>query len=261
MSLPYTPIEGLYILAAVSSLLVVVIILSYIKKLDIGKEFTYAILKGGSQLAIIAVILTILFQLETWYLFIWILLGAMILIAGYTSAKRATHMPKAYQVTTPAILTGATIALFVLAITRAMPLQPQFIIPLSGMAFGNSMAICSLSMERLTREVQLNRAAIESMLSLGATSHQALEPYSKISVKAALIPTIDSLKTLGVIFIPGAMSGLIIAGTDPLLAAEYQIIVFLMIVGGGIISTLIATTLSRKKLFTDQDQLAEWTLE
>jgi putative ABC transport system permease protein len=260
MSLPYTPVEGLFILAAVSSLLVVVVILSYLKKLDVGKEFSYAMLKGGSQLAVIAVILTVLFQLETWYIYIWILLGAMILIAGYTSAKRATNMPAAHQVTTPAILTGASTALIVLAITRAMPMQPQFIIPLAGMAFGNSMAICSLSMERVIREVQMNRTAIESMLSLGATSNQALEPYTRISVRAALIPTIDSLKTLGVIFIPGAMSGLLIAGTDPLLAAEYQIIVYLMIVGGGIISTLVATTLARKKLFTEYDQLAEWTV-
>jgi putative ABC transport system permease protein len=170
-------------------------------------------------------------------------------------------MPKAYQVTTPSILIGATIALIVLALSRAMPLQPQFIIPLSGMSFGNSMAICSISMERLIREVKLNTNTIETMLSLGATAQQSIDTFGRFSIKAALIPTIDRLKTLGVIFIPGAMAGLLIAGTDPLLAAEYQIIVYLMIVGGGIITALMVTTLSRKKIFTEHDQLEEWIMQ
>jgi putative ABC transport system permease protein len=182
----------------------------------------------------------------------------MIVISGYTSAKRATNMPQAGLVTTPSILTGSTIVLIVLAISRAMPMQPQFIVPLAGMAFGNSMAICSISLERLLREVKLNKIAIETALSLGATSQQAIENYSRFSVKASLIPTIDRLKTLGIIFIPGAMSGLLIAGTDPLVAAEYQIIVYLMIVGGGLITAILVSFLSRKKIFNKAEQLEEW---
>jgi putative ABC transport system permease protein len=261
MGIPYTWEEGLINLAIVFILLFIVIIISMIKKLDIGKEFTYAILKGGAQLFIIALFLTILFSVDYWYLLIWILIGTMILVSGYTSAKRATGMPHAAQITTPSILTGASVALIILVISRAMPLEPQFIIPLSGMAFGNAMAICSISMERLVREVKLNKNTIETMLSLGATSKQSLESFGRFSIRAALIPTIDRLKTLGVIFIPGAMAGLLIAGTDPILAAEYQIIVYLMIVGGGIITALMVSTLSRKKIFTNNEQLEEWIMK
>ena len=256
--IPYTWQEGLLILITVFIILIIVIILSVIKKIGIGKEFTYAIFKGGGQLTIIALLLTFLFDYELWYFLIWLLLGTMILVSGYTSAKRATGMPKAYLITTPAILTGSTIVLVILALSRAMPMQPQFIIPLSGMTFGNSMAICSISLDRLMREVKLNRTTIETALSLGANSKLALEEYGRLSVKTSLIPTIDSLKTLGIIFIPGAMSGLLIAGTDPILAAEYQIIVYLMIVGGGIITAIIVTYLSRKRLFNEAEQLAEW---
>jgi len=259
MGIPYTPLEGVYILLATSSLLALVIILSYIKKLGIGKEFTYAIIKGGGQLVLIALFLTYLFESDYWVFLIWILILTMIIIGGHTSAKRATHMPQAFQVTTPSILAGASVALTVLALSRAMPLQPQYIIPLAGMAFGNSMSICSLSLDRLGREIKLNKTAIESMLSLGISAKQTIEEYNRLSIRAALIPTIDRLKTLGVIFIPGAMAGLLIAGTDPLVAAEYQIIVYLMIVSGGIVSAMVATTLSRKKIFTEYEQLAEWT--
>jgi putative ABC transport system permease protein len=258
VGIPYSWEQGLVILGMVMILLVIVIIISIIKKLDIGKEFTVAIGKGGGQLALIALFLTFLFDFEYWYFLIWILIGTMVLVSGYTSAKRATGVPHAYEVTTPAILAGATLALIVLAASQAMPLKPQFIIPLAGMAFGNSMAICSISMERLLREVKLNRTAIETKLSLGANSKEALEEYGRLSVRASLIPTIDRLKTLGVIFIPGAMAGLLIAGTDPILAAEYQIIVYLMIVGGGIITALTVTILVRSKLFNDAEQLMEW---
>jgi len=256
--LPYTPLEGLVILASVFVLLILILILSAVKKLGVGKEFTYAITKGGIQLALIAVFLTFLFSIDWWYILIWLLIGTMVLISGYTSAKRASNMPRAYQVTTPSILMGSTVVLIVLALSRAMPLQPQYIVPLTGMVFGNAMAICSVSLERLMREIRLNRTGIETMLSLGATSQQAMEEFGRLSIRASLIPTIDRLKTLGIIFIPGAMAGLLIAGTDPLVAAEYQIIVYLMIVGGGIITALLVSYFSRKKIFTPADQLAEW---
>jgi putative ABC transport system permease protein len=256
--LPYDWFEGLIILFSVCVLLVLVIILSVIKKIGIGKEFAYSILKGGVQLFALALFLTFLFEYELWYFLIWILLIFMVLIGGYTSAKRASDMPKAYKVTTPAILWGSAVALIVLTITRAMPMEPQFIVPLAGMAFGNSMAICSLTLERLMREVRLSRLSIETALSLGATSQQALEEYGRLSVRASLIPTVDRMKTLGIISIPGAMSGLLIAGTNPLLAAEYQIIVFLMIVGGGLITSLAVHNLARKRIFIHAEQLAEW---
>lgn len=256
--IPYNWFEGLFILFSVCVLLVIVIILSVIKKMGIGKEFAFAIFKGGVQLFIIALFLTFLFEFQLWYLLIWVLLISMVLISGYTSAKRASKMPKAYQITTPAILCGSTSALVVLAITRAMPMEPQFIVPLAGMAFGNSMTICSLSLERLLREVRLSRLTIETALSLGATSKQAIEDLGRLTIRASLIPTIDRLKTLGIIFIPGTMSGLLIAGTNPIVAAEYQIIVYLMIVGGGLISSLAVYYLSRTRIFNQTEQLAEW---
>ena len=256
--LPYNWIEGLFILFSVCVLLILVIILSVIKRIGIGREFAYAMLKGGVQLFAIALFLTFLFDYDLWYMLIWVLLISMVLIGGYTSAKRASDMPKAYQVTTPAILSGSALALIVLAVTRAMPPKPQFIVPLAGMAFGNSMTICSLTLERLMREVRLSRLTIETALSLGATSQQALEEYGRLTVRASLIPTIDRLKTLGIIFIPGAMSGLLIAGTNPILAAEYQIIVFLMIVGGGLITSLATYYLARKNIFNNVEQLSEW---
>jgi putative ABC transport system permease protein len=259
--IPYTWDEGLIILGLVSILLLIVMVLSYYKKLGLEKEFPSAFIKGGIQLFVVAVILYFLFDFEYWYFPIWLLIAVMAVVGGLTSAKRATHMPKAWEITTPSILLGAGIVLVILGITQAMPMKPQFIIPLAGMAFGNSMRICSLALDRLIREVKVNRVQVETYLSLGASSKIAMKEFGKISIKTALIPTLDSLKTLGLIFIPGAMAGLLIAGTDPILAAEYQIIVYLMIVGGGMITSMIAVFLARKKIFNSSEQISQWILK
>ncbi len=256
--IPYGIYEGFLILLSVLSLLVLVVILTAIKKLGISKEMVTAIAKGGIQLFAIALVLNFLFTYDAWYILIWALLGMMVIIGGYTSAKRATDMPDAYSITTPSILTGGALVLIVLAITRAMPLYPQFIIPLAGMTFGNSMRICSICMERLISEVKQNKGEIETALSLGADSKMAVKNHADTSIRASLIPTLDNLKTLGIIFIPGAMAGLLMGGTDPILAAQYQIIVYLMIVGGGTISTIMATHLAKRKIFNEKEQLREW---
>ncbi len=256
--LPYTWEEGLVILGLTLILFVMVILISIWKKIGVAKEYTIALVRGSLQLFITAAVLFFLFEFEWWYYPIWLILIAMILMGGYTSAKRAGKMPGAYRITTPSILVGGTVVLTVLWATGAMPAEPQFVIPLSGMVFGNAMTICSLALNRLIREFETNKPALETMLSLGASPKEAMEEYSRMSVKAALIPNIDSLKTLGIIFIPGAMAGLLIAGTNPILAAEYQIIVYLMILGGGIITSLMAVYLARKLLFTKAYQLAEW---
>ncbi|MFO8050498.1 MAG: iron export ABC transporter permease subunit FetB [Thermoplasmatota archaeon] len=256
--IPYTWDQGLVILAMVMVLFFIVIAISIWKKVGIAKEYTYALARGAVQLFLTAAVLYFIFEFEFWYYPIWLILAAMAAMGGYTSARRAGKMPHAYRITTPSILFGATIVLIVLAVTGAMPMEPQFVIPLSGMVFGNSMTICSLALNRLLREFESNKPALETMLSLGATPKEATKEYSRMSIKAALIPNIDSLKTLGIIFIPGAMAGLLIAGTNPILAAEYQIIVYLMIIGGGIITSLMVVTLSRRTMFTGAHQLAEW---
>ncbi len=261
--IPYTPVEGLIVLAGVSVLLIIVILISIWKKMGIGKDFIQGLLMGGSQLVAIALVLTVLFRLQEDDNFLWIppviiLVGSMAIIGGWRSAKRAAKMPGAFMVTTPAIIAGASVSLMVLVISRAMPLKPQFIVPLAGMVFGNSMAICSLTLDRVIREFELNRNVIETKLSLGASSKQAMEELFRMGVRAALIPTIDRLKTLGIIFIPGAMAGLLIAGTDPLVAAEYQLIVYIMIIGGGIITALMVVILSRKRFFNENEQVRDW---
>lgn len=256
--IPYGPEQGMVAMALTGVLIIIALILMRYRNLGMEKEYLYALLKGGVQIFLLALFLTYIFSSPYWYVLIWVLLISMVLVAGRTSAKRAAGIPNAGKISTPAILFGSVTVISVLAISGAMPLAPQFIIPLSGMVFGNSMRICSLASERFLREIRLGKERIESALSLGMDVDDAVSDVEKQAVKAALMPTIDSLKTLGIIFIPGAMTGLLIAGTDPLVAAEYQMIIYFMITGGGIITSISTVYLMKKRIFTEAKQLAEW---
>ena len=256
--IPYSPEQGLITMALAGILIIIAIALMRMKRLGTEKEYIYALIKGGTQIFALAVFLTYIFPSEYWYALIWLLLILMVVVAGRTSAKRASGMPEAGSVTTPAILAGSATVITILAFSGAMPMAPQFIIPLSGMVFGNSMRICSLTVERFMREIRLGKERIETALALGLSSEKAMEEMEKQAIKASLMPTLDSLKTLGIIFIPGAMTGLLMAGTDPIVAAEYQMIIYFMITGGGIITALFTVHLMRKRIITEAEQLAEW---
>lgn len=255
--IPYDAWEGMYRLGLTAVLLVIVILLSYLKRIGIGKEAALASARGFLQLMVLALVFSYIFESPDWMLLIWLLFTAMTIMAGYTSARRAKEIPRAWEITTPSIVTGTAITLCIMVITGIMPLGPQFIIPLSGMAFGNTMNICSLSLNRIIGELKNNRDKIEAALALGATSDQAIDPYVRVSIRAAMIPSIDSLKVLGIIFIPGAMAGLLMSGTPPLVAAEYQIVVYFMIFSAGIITAMMVSALAKKRLFTEAHQLRD----
>jgi putative ABC transport system permease protein len=188
---------------------------------------------------------------------ILLVLAVMVTAGGATSAQRAKDIPNLFPITSLSILIGAAVALIILIFVGILPLRPEFLIPIGGMAIGNSMISCSLTLDRLLAEFKNNRDRIETALALGATSDQAAEPYFRASIRAALIPKIDNLKTIGLIFIPGAMTGMLMAGADPLWAAEYQIAIFLMIISSSIIATIMLTIQIKKRLFTEAHQLTE----
>jgi putative ABC transport system permease protein len=181
----------------------------------------------------------------------------MIILAGYTSSRRAKKLKAPLKLTTMSITIGAGSTLLIMIFTGIIPPRMEFLIPLGGMVIGNSMINCSLALDRLTSDIRQNKAKIEAALSLGATSDQAALIHVRTSVRAALIPTIDNLKTLGIIFIPGTMTGLLIAGADPIWAASYQLVIFFMILCAGSITIITATYLAQQRLFSKHHQLKD----
>jgi putative ABC transport system permease protein len=135
--------------------------------------------------------------------------------------------------------------------------DPQYTVPLAGMILGNSMTAGTLAVERLSSEIRARRLEIEAALSLGATSRQAGDRAIRAAVNAALLPTINVMMVVGIVQLPGMMTGQILAGNSPLQAVNYQILVTYMIAAAAAITGVSAALLAHRSIFTAAHQLRE----
>jgi putative ABC transport system permease protein len=123
------------------------------------------------------------------------------------------------------------------------------------MVVSGCMVAANLTMRRLTDIAVEQRPDIESRLALGLTAEQAMAKHLRVAARTALLPAIDSTKVVGLIALPGAMTGLILAGVEPIVAIRYQIVVMYMLLAAAAVSSIVAARLTRRALFDDADRL------
>ena len=227
--------------------------LIYYNRLKIAKELLAAFARGFIQLMVMSVALVMLFRYPHPALLALVFV-TMVVTGGYTALKRARDVPGAFPIIVFSLSIGTLMTLSWLFLVL-FPWEPEYIIPMIGMAVGNSMNIVALTLDRFTAQLKDRKDRIEALLALGATAEQATRDLSTTAMETAMMPNLNSLKTLGIVFIPGAMVGLLMAGEEPLIAAQYQIAVYFMIFSSGIISSTIAMILAKRRLFTPAHQL------
>jgi putative ABC transport system permease protein len=218
------------------------------------KDMLVAIVRAFIQLIAIGYALDLIFaaQNPAW---IVLLVGIMITIAGYTAGARAKQIPHSKKVAWASVSVGAVLTLGLLIGLRVFPFEAQFIIPVAGMVVGNSMVVTGLVMSRLRDDLKLQRAQIEASLALGATVRQAVTGPLRRALRTGMTPIVDNTKTVGLISLPGAMTGMILAGASPLKAVQLQIIVMYMLMGAAAFSGLTAVFLTYPRFFTKAHQL------
>jgi putative ABC transport system permease protein len=235
-------------------LVAVAVVLSLYERLDLEKDIGIAVVRSFLQLAAIGYVINYIFGLKNIGAVV-LLLAGMVLFAAWTSARRASDVPQAFLVAAVAVGVAAVSTLGLLLMLRIVPATARYLIPLGGMVIGNSMNAASLTMTRIRDDVAEQRPKVEAALALGATSRQAVAPILRTALQRALIPLIDATKTTGIIFLPGAMVGMIIAGADPLEAVRLQIVVLYMLLGSVSIAAILVGTLSYRSFFTPRHQL------
>jgi putative ABC transport system permease protein len=235
-------------------LVAVAVALSLYQRLDLEKDIGVAVVRSFIQLAAIGYAISYIFALESLPAVV-LLLAGMVGFAAWTSASRAKGMPRALPVAAGAIGVAAVATLGMLLVLQVVPPTAQYLIPLGGMVIGNSMNTASLTLTRVRDDVAEQRLKVEAALALGATSRQAVSPILKTALRSAMIPLIDSTKTTGIIFLPGAMVGMLIAGADPLEAVRLQIVVMYMLLGSVSIAAILVGLLSYRSFFTPRHQL------
>ena len=150
---------------------------------------------------------------------------------------------------------GITLYFCLLVVVPSPWYEPRYLIPLAGMIIGNSINGACLAVERLVAEMAERQAEIETALCLGASSRQACQEPLRSAFRAALLPSINTMAAMGVVFLPGMMTGQILSGTDPLIAVKYQIAIMCAIVGSVALTSALLLLQAYRAYFTDAHQL------
>ncbi len=233
-------------------------ITSVLHSLKLERDLLVGTIRTFVQLFLLGYILKFIFRLESAVLvlavFCFMIFFAAREIRGRVKEKQVAFF---WPLLASMLISYVVVSYLVTAVlVNVQPWwKPQYFIPLGGMVIGNSMNAIAIALERLMGELRQQRLEVEARLCLGANYKEASREIFRNAMRAGMIPSINSLMGVGIVFIPGMMTGQILAGADPLQAIRYQIIVMVMLVGSTAIGSLLVVYLVRKLCFGPGERL------
>jgi putative ABC transport system permease protein len=219
---------------------------------DIG----IAVLRSFIQLTAIGYVITVIFD-EDSVLLVIALIAVMVVFGAFTARSRAPQVPGAFWPLFFSLAVAAAVTLGLVVGLGIFKATPRYLVPVGGMVVGNAMTAAAVALNRLGEDVHDQSRKIEATLALGATSSEAVMPLVRRSLRSGMITLVDSTKTTGLIFFPGTMVGMLLAGADPTDAVRLQLILLYVLLGAVSIAALMAITLARRNFFTPAHQLRE----
>src|SRR5690625_288563 len=228
--------------------------------LCLERDTVIATVRSIIQLLVVGYLLQYVFDADN-MIYMILMIGLMIGAATQNARKRGVTIK---GVTWKLVLTFVFVELLTQGILLGLkitPATPQYIIPINGMVVGNSMVLSIIFLKRFTAEVETHQNETELILSLGGTPKQAIHRQLINSIKASTIPTIESQKTIGLVQLPGMMSGQIIAGANPVQAVQFQLIVLFLLLTTAVITSILLGFLSYPTLFNQRMQMLKFTAE
>ena len=242
--------------AATLVLVAVAVAVSAWQRADLERDIGIAVIRSFIQLTAIGYVIKFIFDQNNLG-FVVALLAAMVLFGALTARSRARKVPHAFWplLIALALAAAATLGL-VLALGVFNP-QARYLVPVGGMVIGNAMTAAAVALNRLGDDVADSTNQIEATLALGATTTQAIGPIVRRSLRSGMIPLIDSTKTTGLIFFPGTMVGMLLAGAAPVDAVRLQLILLYILLGSVALGALTSVLLAYRNFFTPAQQLRE----
>lgn len=228
--------------------------------LKLGRSLLLASARTILQLLLIGVVLDSVFAMEQWYAVVGLLL-LMTIIAGVAAVGRTERRyPGIYLDSIVAVWSSSwiVVAYGLLAIMDEVEpwYQPQYAIPLTGMILGNSLNGISLGLNRLGEQLATQRDSVEALLALGATRWEAARGPVRQAVQTGMIPIINSMMIVGIVSLPGMMTGQLLSGVSPLQAVRYQIVIMFLIAAATSLGTVGVVLLSYRRLFNVDHQFS-----
>jgi putative ABC transport system permease protein len=225
------------------------------RRLGLERQLLWAAARALVQLLLVGGALTLLFEpgRSLWWSWAWV--AGMVAYAGDVARRRAPEVPRFAPLAVAAFAGAAVVTLGVIFGLRVFPLQGRTLVPVAGMMIGNSMTAMVLVARRLVDELRDKRDEVEARLALGQPSRQAAAPYLRIALRSAISPQIETTKATGLVFLPGAMTGLILAGVPPLQAVLVQAVVMFLILGSVAATTVVVAMGIVRLVFTRDHRL------
>ena len=227
-------------------------------RLRLERDLLWGSLRTFAQLFLVGYVLELVFGIRS----AWLVVALFVFMVFWAAhAVRGRVRDPQVPIFVPTFITMVISFLAVTFVVTAVIVQvkpwwtPQYFIPLGGMIAGNSMNAISICLERLLTSLRERRDQIELSLSLGATYTEATATLLADAVRAGMIPSINALMTVGLVSLPGMMTGQILAGVAPVAAVKYQIVVMLMLVAATAISAVVVAYAVRRRCFTRAHQL------
>jgi putative ABC transport system permease protein len=229
---------------------------SFWRKADLEQDIVVATVRSFVQLTAIGYAIQLIFDADTIWL-VFVLLAAMVLFGAFTASHRAKKVPRAFWPLLIGLALAAASTLGLVVALGVFEATPRYLVPVGGMVIGNAMTASAVALNRLGDDLSESRGRIEATLALGATAQEAAAPFVRRALRSGMITLVDSTKTTGLIFFPGTMVGMLLAGADPTDAVRLQLILLYTLLGSVAIAGLVATTLAYRNFFTPAQQLRE----
>ncbi|MBF6299013.1 iron export ABC transporter permease subunit FetB [Nocardia amamiensis] len=242
-------------LATSLALIGVAAVVSLWQRLGLERQILWASARALVQLLLVGAALTLLLEPGRSVAWSWLWVVAMVAYAGDVARRRAPEVPRVMPLTIAAFAAAAAITLGVVFGFRVLALEARTLVPIAGMMVGNSMTATVLAARRLVDELRDKRDEVEARLALGQPSRQAATPYVRAALRSALTPQIETTKATGLVFLPGAMTGLILAGVPPVQAVLLQAVVMFLVLASVSSTTVVVTLGLVRRVFTRDHRL------
>jgi UDP-glucose/iron transport system permease protein len=226
------------------------------RRADLERDIAIATIRSFVQLTAIGYAIELIFEADTIWL-VFALLSVMVVFGAITARARAKKVPDAFWPLLIALAIAGASTLGLVVALGVFEATARYLVPVGGMVIGNAMTASAVALNRLGDEVADSRGKIEATLALGATAQEAAAPFVRRALRSGMIALVDSTKTTGLIFFPGTMVGMLLAGADPTDAVRLQLILLYTLLGSVAIAGLVATTLAYRNFFTPAEQLRE----
>lgn len=240
------------------TLIALVVALSYWRKLGLERSILWASARATVQLLAVGFLFTLIFESGQQDLWAWLWVVMMLVVSAAVVTRRAARVPRLFPTAMVALVATTAIVLGVIFGLQILEPDAVSIVVMAGITIGNTMPSVVLGANRMLETLSSQQGQLEAYLSLGFSADSALLPFEQEVIRSALTIQIERTRVVGIIALPGAMTGLLLAGTDPIDAVILQLAVMFLVLGSVATSVVIVSRTIARRALTEDLRIDEW---